>query len=109
MGRQSRLNLVVRGPRYFSQGDEKAFFDWLYSVSCVAKIGGRLRDLYVTLKRAPNDADLRELIALLFRYRMNMKPLAVFLTSRNAKWFAANPDAFWHAKIFGKGVREKSN
>ncbi len=102
MRQPSRLNLVIRGPKYFSPGDEKAFFDWLQSLSCVAKVGGRLRDLYITLKHVPNDTDLRELIALLFRYRMNMKSLAAFRTSRNAKWFANNPDAFWHAKVFGK-------
>src|SRR5260370_1418230 len=107
MERQSRLKLVVRGPTYFSPGDEKAFYDWLHSIPCVAEVGGRLRSAHITLKRAPSDFDLRELVAFFFRYRMNMKPLAAFKTARNAKWFA-DPNKAWHAKVFGKVVRRRA-
>jgi hypothetical protein len=97
--------LIVRGPRYFSPGDEKAFFDWLQSIPCVSRVAGQVRDLHVTLKRAPTDNQLREFIGLLYRYRMNMKGLAVFKTSRNARWFANNENAFWHKRVFGSARR----
>ncbi|HEY1708910.1 MAG TPA: hypothetical protein VGG10_11650 [Rhizomicrobium sp.] len=93
--------LVVRGPTYFAPGDEKAFFDWLQSIPCVEDVRGSLRDLHIIFKRPPSNGDLRELIALLHRYRMNMKPLAAFRTPRNAEWFT-RPGSFWHAKVFGK-------
>lgn len=99
--------LTVRGPTYFSAGDEEAFFSWLQAIACVASVGGHGYDLTLDLKRRPGDADFRELIALFFRYRMNMKPLAALQTARNAKWFAENPQAFWHAKVFGKTHAKK--
>jgi hypothetical protein len=93
--------LIVKGPIYFSAGDEQAFFDWLQSISCVRSVGGHLRDIHITLKRAPNDNQLRELIALFYRYRMNMKGLAVFRTSQNAKWFDQE-GKFWHSRVFAR-------
>jgi len=100
--------LIVRGPTYFSAGDEKAFFDWLQSIPCVGDIGGRYRNLHITLKRQPTDLQLRELIALLYRYKINMKQLEKFKTKRNAKWFASNPDAYWHWRIFGRSKTKKT-
>jgi hypothetical protein len=93
--------LIVRGPTYFSPGDERAFFNWLQSIPSVSDVGGSSRDLHITLKRPPSNGDLREFVALLHRYRMNMKPLAAFRTPRNAEWFA-RPGTFWHPEVFGK-------
>jgi len=100
-----RRELIIRGPRYFSHGDETAFFAWLESIPCVDDVKGRLKDLHIRLKRPPSNADLRELIALLYRYRMNMKPLAAMKTPSNAKWFD-DESKYWHAKVFGKRARK---
>ena len=97
----SRLKLIVRGPRYFAPGDETAFFSWLQSISCIASVGGEGYDVHIKLKRPPSDSNLRELIALLFRYRMNMRVLATYRTERNAHWFD-DPKMYWHAKVFGR-------
>jgi hypothetical protein len=97
--------IIVRGPTYFAPGDEKAFFDWPQAIPCVESVGGRVRDLHIRLKRPPSDSDLRELIALLYRYRMNMKVLAAFKTSRNAAWFFDKSGMFWHRKVFGSAKR----
>jgi hypothetical protein len=72
-------SLVLRGPTFWSEGDEKAFFDWLQSVSCVASVEGRLRDLNIRLKRKPSAANVRELEAIVRRYRMNAKSLQEFV------------------------------
>ena len=102
----SRLKLIVKGPRYFARGDEDAFFNWLRTIKCIKDVGGEGSDLHVTLARPLGNADLRELLALFFRYRMDMKCLAVFRTSRNAGWFAENPKAFWHSKVFGRKPKD---
>jgi hypothetical protein len=91
--------LIVRGPHFFSAKDEDVFFGWLQSIGCIGRITGRLRSLYIPLRRAPSDAQLRELLALFHRYRMNMRPLAILKTGRNAKWFA-DRDAYWYKKVF---------
>lgn len=98
--------LISTGPTYFSPLDEKMQFDWLASIPCVADVSS---DMQITLKRLPGDADLRELIAVLYRYRMDMTPLTAFKTNRNKKWFAENKHAFWHAEVFGKPKRKRSN
>ena len=103
----SRRMIVVRGPVYFSPGDEKAFFDWLLSIPCVENVGGEGYDVHIHLKRLPGNADLRELIAVLFRYRMKMTSLAAFRTARNAAWFD-NRIKFWHAGVFGRPKRNMS-
>ena len=97
----SRLLLIVKGPRYYSLGDEMTFFNWCKSIAAVETIGGSGQDVHIQLKRQPSDRDLRELVGLFFRYNINMKPLVALRTKRNAKWFSENPDAFWHKKVFG--------
>ena len=89
----SRKTLIAKGPTYFSQGDEDAFFGWLTSISCVETVEGHLRNLHITEKRPPRKLELRELIALFSRYRMSLKPLASLKTTRNAAWFAESNTA----------------
>lgn len=101
----SDRELIVRGPTYYSSGDEMAFFKWLKSIPCVDDVTGRSNDLHIRLKRAPSNTDLREFVALLYRYKMDMTPLAAMKTSRNAKWFA-DPKAYWHANVFRKRTRK---
>lgn len=93
--------LTIKGPTYYSEKDEAAFFDWLLSISCISEVEGDIRDLHIRFKRQPADAELRELIALFWRYRIGMKSLATLKTQRNAAWFAHDPSAYWHSKVFG--------
>jgi hypothetical protein len=96
--------LTVSGPTFFSARDEGSFFHWLQTISCVESVAGQLTDLHIRLKRPPSATDLRELIALLYRYQMDMRPLAALKTARNASWFAQDTDVYWHAPIFGKAM-----
>jgi hypothetical protein len=94
------MKIIAKGPKYFSPGDEAAFFSWLMSIGCVENVTGELRDLHIKLKRRPTAAQLRELVALFFRYRMNMKPLAALRTPTNENWFYKDTNAFWHSRVF---------
>jgi hypothetical protein len=95
------MKLVIREGWYYSQGDEDAFFGRLKSLPCVTSIRGKPDGLHLTL-RAPSEWQLRELIALLFRYGLDMTPLAALKTDRNQRWFFQNRQAYWHAKVFGR-------
>ena len=94
------LVLVATSVRYFSQGDEEAFFCWLKRIRCVGEVHGVGRDLLIPLSAAPDDDDLRELIGLFYRYRVDMTQLAVFARS---EW-ASNPKAFWHRRMFAQSA-----
>jgi hypothetical protein len=88
MANVSRRELVVKGPTYYSEGDENAFFDWLNAISCVGRVTGHLRNLHIELRKPATIRDLTELDALLRRYRMSVAPLADLKNARNARWFA---------------------
>ena len=106
MRRGSRLGsveLIVREGTYFSPGDEAAFYHRLEALSCVGSVEGAYEGLHIVLSTPPSDVELRELIALLYRYDLDMTPLAVLRTQRNAGWFADNKEAFWHARVFRAG------
>src|SRR5438132_117414 len=94
--------LIWQAPlRYFSPGDEAAFFTWLQSISCVDSVQGRGRELHIRLRSKRLSAqNLREFIALYHRYQGNMDELAQFASPSNSTWFA-NPNAYWHSQVFG--------
>jgi len=83
----SQRTLIVRGPTYFSDLDESAFFDWLQSIPCVKGVTGHVRDLHIALKRPATLRDLTELESLLRRYRMPLKALEQLRSAKNAGWF----------------------
>jgi hypothetical protein len=88
--------LVATAVRYLSAGDETCFFEWLKRISCVADVRGEGLDLLISLRTPPRDDDLRELIALFFRYDVDMRQLARFATPA----WATDPSAYWHKRVF---------
>jgi hypothetical protein len=97
------VELIVQEGTYFSPGDEAAFYHRLETLRCVSSVKGAFEGLHIVLSKPPSDAELRELIALLYRYDLDMTPLAVLRTKRNAAWFADNKEAFWHVRVFRAG------
>jgi hypothetical protein len=89
------------GP-YYSQGDERAFFEWANRIPCIRKVEGLGQELHLHVRgRRVSETCLRELIALFYRYQVPMKQLAQFENSSNQKWFR-NPSAFWYRPVFGQ-------
>jgi hypothetical protein len=96
------VTLEVTGPTFFSSGDEGAFFDWLGRIGCVERVRGEGDTLNMHFKSVPvSNTDLRELVALFHRYRLDKSPLKQFLSADNAAWFRDNLQAYWHTDIFG--------
>jgi len=89
---------------YHSRRDEAAFFGWLRSIPGVLKVEGVGRQLGVTLRsKCLSDATLRELIALHTRYKLPMRSLVQFETSKNTSWFRSR-HAHWYRKVFGRAL-----
>jgi len=44
---------------------------------------------------------MRELLALFYRYKIDMKQLQIFLNKNNKQWFQDNTKAYWHRRVFG--------
>ena len=96
-----RMQIRVQGPTYFSQNDETAMFEWLGRMAVLRDVTGEGYDLIIRLKRAPTDNQLRDLLALFFRYQMDMRPLAILRTTRNEGWFA-DQGGYWFDAVFGR-------
>lgn len=95
------IELEATGVAFFSQGDEEAFFNWLKSLPCVVHIEGRGLTLYIRINSpAVDDEGLRELIALFYRYGIDMAQLIAFDREEFSEWFRSTV-AFWHKDIFG--------
>lgn len=68
--------LVVRGPTFYSPGDEQAFFGWLKKIRAVSEVRGRSHDLHIGLRSGRISPDeLREFRALFHRYGLDTSDL----------------------------------
>ena len=93
--------IVVRGPTYYSEYDEDAFFAWLQRIPAVRSVRGVGRDLVIEVRsrRMPNTS-LHELIALFTRYKMSHRELAQFESAANSSWLR-EPGTYWQRSMFG--------
>ena len=91
--------LNIPSPRFLSPQDEEHFFAWLGGIPGVGTVRGVGRELIVTVRSSISEQGLRELIALLSRYKLPMHGLALFASSRNKHWFC-NPSSLWFKRVF---------
>lgn len=69
-------------------------------MACVSGIKGVGDELQITVSiNKVDDACLSELLAIFFRYQINMKQLAVFKDDQKRKWFS-NVEAYWYSRVF---------
>lgn len=95
--------LTCKSVLFYSVGDELSFFKWIESIKFIRKFEGNGNNLYLSVKsKCPSDHCLRELLALFYRYKINMSQLSLFLNDKNKHWFFDNKEAYWHKKVFQK-------
>lgn len=100
---QKKITLICKAVSYYSSLDEALFFDWIKKIPSIKSYDGKHDELYLHFESNQiSDDDLRELLALFYRYKIkNMPQLQIFLHESNHAWFADNKKAFWHKKTFG--------
>lgn len=86
---------------FYSQLDEKLFFDGLRAIAAVSKIEGAGPDILVHVRSRPSATALRDLLGIFFRYEVDMKQLAQFVTPENRPWFRT-PGMYWSRLVFGQ-------
>ena len=82
---------------YFSQLDEDSFFSWVQQIRCVKSVENGF--LHIRSRRL-SESDLRDLIAVMHRYKLPMSQLQQFLNERNESWFRS-PGMYWYKAVFG--------
>ena len=96
------IKLVCKAVWFYSHHDEDAFFEWIKKIPSIKKFEGIRDELYLYMESSIIlDDDLRELVALFYRYKVDMKQLAVFLNDNNSEWFYGKTKGCWRKKIFG--------
>lgn len=90
---------------YYSPHDEAAFFEWLDKIEAVRSYGGQVNTLDITVSVPVDEDSLRELIALFYRYRVDMSQLRSLDSDLIGGWFR-DPRKFWFEAVFGDGVNE---
>lgn len=87
---------------YYSPLDEDLFFEWIKKIPSIIKYEGKHDELLIYVQsEIISDNDLRELLALFYRYKIDMNQLTIFLNDDNKGWFFNNKKAFWHRRVFG--------
>lgn len=85
---------------YYSQGDEDRFFLGLKTNRAVVKFRGAGNNLLVTVNsRNMTKEGLWDLIALLWRYKVPLRPLKIFAQSKKFSWLN-NKEMFWYKDMF---------
>jgi len=77
------------------------FLNFLQKLNCIKNISGVSDELYLDIPCTIPDDDLRDILALSYRYKINMKQLSIFLNNTNKNWFFDNTKGYWHRKVFG--------
>lgn len=96
------IKLICKSVWFYSQLDEKYFFEWLQNIKAITRYDGIGDELYLYCKSSViSDQALRDILGLFYRYKVDMKQLAVFLNSKNKEWFFGNPKGYWHKRVFG--------
>ena len=95
------IKLICKRISFYSTFDDDAFFEWLKKISCVSNVKGFGEELYINVDKSKiTEIDLREILALFYRYNVEMKQLGDFLNDENKPWFFDNKEAFWHKRVF---------
>jgi hypothetical protein len=91
--------LTCRKVLFYSEGDELSFFAWVGKIKAIRRWEGRGDCILLHVPRRVSGKELRELLALFYRYRIDMGQLAQFQTPANDGWFA-DPKKDWHKLVF---------
>jgi hypothetical protein len=88
--------LTCKRVTFYSMLDESIFFEWIKKIDCIEKYEGAGDELYLDLyPKKINYENMKNLIALFYRYNIDMKQLAQLVNDKNIE--AVNP---WKEKIF---------
>jgi hypothetical protein len=104
-----KTKISLKAKLHFNSGcDEEAFFEWVDKIGCVSEkwfLGSE--HFFILNTNQIADYNLREFIALFYRYSIDMKQLAQFLSNKNKSWFFDNKKTYWHDKVFWNNTESK--
>jgi len=99
--------VICKAVEFYSAQDETNFFEWAKKLRCVKRVQGVHDEIWLHVRsRNISDRCLRELIALCFRYKVEMTQLQQFLRVSNKHWFG-DKEFWFHGSIFARSSKTK--
>lgn len=96
--------LICKQVTFHSENDELIFFEWIARIKCIKHWESVADEIHLFLpKSAVSATCLRELTALFFRYKINMRQLQQFVNVGNKQWYM-NENAYWYENVFGNSA-----
>lgn len=93
------MKLECKPLLFLSELDELSFFDRIKLIKCV-KLICNSEGVFLQLKsKSISNICLRELLALFYRYNIEMTQLSCFLNEENQSWFLKE-NAYWYKRTF---------
>lgn len=93
--------LVCKKVKFYGLKDEDAFFEWIKRIECIKDMSAVRDELCLYIPEVIADDDLRDILALFYRYKIDMKQLARFLNDTNRSWFYEGYKGYWYDNVFG--------
>jgi hypothetical protein len=95
------IKLICKRVRFYSINDELSFDDWISRINGIKKWEGVGDEIHLYLPRKTVSMTcLRDLTALFYRYKIDMKQLRQFVNDKNRQWYM-NEKKYWYKKVFG--------
>ena len=94
------IELKAAEVSFYSEIDEAVFFEWLDKLTCVNKVYGKGMDIVIeVLDQEIDESELREILAIFYRYEVDMKQLVCFNCNKFSSWFH-DVNSYWYKEIF---------
>jgi hypothetical protein len=97
--RNESLTLYADSIRFFSKLDEYAFADWLRTIPGFVGMNLVGTALEIEFALPAGDDCVREIIALFYRYKIDMRQLAQLENAANSKWMRSK-NYYWATQVF---------
>lgn len=91
--------LCCKRVKFYSTGDERAFFEFAKNIKGVRRIYGVGDEIQMSVASRLSDASLRDMLGLFHRYKIEMRQLSQYLTPRNSEWFR-DERGYWYRRVF---------
>jgi hypothetical protein len=101
MNNKGKLDLFLKKVMFYSELDEKFFFEWANAIVGAVNVNGCGDEIVLHLDMHEIDEwSLREIISLHERYKIDMRNLLVF-DDGPLRGVLRNSRAYWHEQIYG--------
>jgi len=101
MNEDVRPTLVADSVKYRSDNDERAFFEWLQRIEGVTRFEGVGRELRIDVSPEIDEWGLRDLIALFFRYGIDVTQIPKVFPVDEHPWLHQDT-AYWFRAMFSQ-------